>query len=166
MGRDYSLEDVKRKVKICIIILFENDRFLFEVECHERTISHKLAEYLQIVFPEWNVDCEYNRMEFDSKRMHVIEDCSKRKKKGEESLVFPDIIIHRRNTKDNLLVIEIKKNDDSVCDAEKLKEFTDSNGDFSYKWGLFINFKSTREPELKWFKDKEQMNGKDDSTPR
>ena len=75
----------------------------------ERTITHKLAEYLQDQFPELNVDCEYNRNfelgEYARKTLYVLND---ERQAGieaglaEDDLLAistnPDIIVHRRLT--------------------------------------------------------------------
>jgi len=58
----------------------------------------------------------------------------------EAKTVFPDIIIHKRGSKeDNLLVIEVKKstNDNNNFDKVKIKAFID-NKDYKYKYGLFL----------------------------
>jgi len=94
---------IKRILNKALCELIKNDRFLFEIDANERTITHKLAEYLQKKFPEKNfkqivVDCEYNR----------YKDQGKKKNKKEES-VFPDIIIHCRNSEYNIMAIEVKK---------------------------------------------------------
>lgn len=149
MFYNYSMEEVKKGVEICLGIFFRNDSFLLQNNANERSVSHKLAEYLQKQFSDWNVDCEYNRKGLDKKILEGIRECSEQK---ETDRVLPDIIIHRRNTNDNLLVVEIKiKNDDS-CDIEKLKKFTSSEGEFRYKLGLFIKFNLTNEPSRRWFK--------------
>lgn len=68
--------------------------------------------------------------------------------------IIPDIIIHERNTdKNNLLVIEMKKEDDDNCDIKKLKGLTYQNGVFKYKLGLFIKFDPQYKPILMWFED-------------
>ena len=54
--------------------------------------------------------------------------------------VFPDIIIHKRDSRNNLIVIEAKKAasaKDRECDIDKLKMFIDS---LEYKFGFFIDF--------------------------
>ena len=46
--------------------------YLLEANVNERSLTHKLAEYLQaVVGPEWSVDCEYNRYGAGAK---VIDD--------------------------------------------------------------------------------------------
>ncbi|MFA5412647.1 MAG: hypothetical protein WC350_04860 [Candidatus Micrarchaeia archaeon] len=126
----YELQDIKEKVNRAIWLLLKNDLLLFKYEVGEWSISHKLAEYLQSEFPEWHVDCEYNR------------DMALVKKFGFTN-IRPDIIIHLRGTSENLLVIEIKtaKNPDHEGgDGERIKGMTDMAGRFRYKFGAFIFF--------------------------
>ena len=148
----YEHEEIKKKVNFAIDILFKNDSFLLEKDVNERSISHKLAEYLQILFPEWHVDCEYNRKMFNTTKMlEGIKGCSKQKKTDK---IYPDIIVHRRATNDNLLVIETKKGEkDDLCDIRKLELFTEKGGKYVYEWGLFIKFLKTEKPSLTWFKN-------------
>ena len=147
----YELDEIKKKINIAIDILFKNDSFLLEKDVNERSISHKLAEYLQILFPEWHVDCEYNKKMLSTKTLENISECSEQRKTDR---IYPDIILHQRNTDKNLLVIEIKtKNQDSICDVRKLELFTQKNGDYEYDWGLFIKFDNTEKPSLTWFKE-------------
>ena len=62
MGGRPPPEDVKRRVIAAICALYRHDRELLDVDANERSITHKLAEHLQREFPEWHVDCEYNRV--------------------------------------------------------------------------------------------------------
>jgi hypothetical protein len=148
MVYNYSVDEVKKKVRISLGILCKNDSFLLENGVNERSIAHKLAEYLQIQFPDWNVDCEYNKKGLDRKILDGINECSEQKKTDR---VYPDIIVHKRNTDDNLLVIEIKIKDEDCCDIEKLKKFTSISGEFKYKLGLFIKF--NEKESLRWFEN-------------
>ena len=149
MQSSYSNLEIKEKVITAINILLNNDYFLLEKNVHERSISHKLAEYLQILFLNWNVDCEYNKHDIHTKILtRVCHDKS-------QNFVYPDICIHKRGIKENLLVIEIKTDDSIVateCDHAKLKLFTTSPGEYEYKLGLFIKFNNMNKPELTWFK--------------
>ena len=150
--RRYEFEEIRKKVIFAIDIFFKNDSLLLEINASERTISHKLAEYLQTQFPEWHVDCEYNRKENEVKRLNAIKECSKQKKTDR---IFPDIIIHHRRINENLLVIEIKSkpNKDSGCDIKKLELLTQKDGEYSYDWGLYIQFNNTEKPNLTWYKE-------------
>lgn len=42
-------------------VLLRADGYLLANNLSERSITHKLAEHLQNLFFEWNVDCEFNR---------------------------------------------------------------------------------------------------------
>ena len=41
--------------------LLVNDRDLLSIDANERSITFRFAMYLQRHFPDWTVDCEYNR---------------------------------------------------------------------------------------------------------
>ncbi len=48
------------KIKLGLDFLIKRDDYLLENKVSERAITHKLGEYYQYIFDEWNVDCEYN----------------------------------------------------------------------------------------------------------
>lgn len=141
------VQDVKECIIEAITDLYRNDFDLFHVNANERSISHKLAEYLQQRFPYWHVDCEYNRQGQRTKHLQFpleLEPEMVSSDDTEAKTVYPDIIVHRRNTNDNLLVIEIKK---STCsseekDKQKLKAFVKSSN-FLYSYGIFLRLGST-----------------------
>lgn len=145
---EYSLKAVSRNVRISLGLLFKNDAFLLENGVHERSITHKLAEYLQTQFPEYHVDCEYNLHGIETKILPRECNGENREK------VFPDIIVHLRGTDNNLLVIEAKQFPIlDACDRQKLELFTASSGQFRYKYGLAIGFDGSSVPQLTWFID-------------
>ena len=152
---NYSIDEINRKINVAIGILFKNDAYLLVNDVHERSVSHKLAEYLQGQFPDWNVDCEYDKKGIEPKKLDGIRECSEEKK---TERVLPDIIIHQRNSDRNLLVLEIKtKNQESPCDIKKLELFTSGDGEYKYDFGLFIKFNGTNEPDLRWFPERDEM---------
>ena len=71
---------------------------LLAFRVHERTVAHRIAVYLENEFPNWHVDCEYNRQGVggDPKDAWI----------GQRR--FPDVIVHRRGLENNFLVIEAK----------------------------------------------------------
>jgi hypothetical protein len=144
---DISDEEIKKKVYVCIRQLFKNNLHLLEIGANERSIAHKLAEYLQQQFSDWHVDVEYNRHGTEIKRFS-------------KKIVYPDIIVHLRNTDSNLLVIELKcskrsynSNRSYNADIEKLYYLTDPNGKFKYKLGLFLKLINGEIKEVRWFKN-------------
>lgn len=54
-------EIVESRVEEALDIYLKEDSYLLNVNANERSITHKLAEYLQQEFPGYNVDCEYNK---------------------------------------------------------------------------------------------------------
>ena len=88
--------------------LLERDAYLLQHNLNERTITHRLALYMQQHLPDWDVDCEYNRNHDDPKTI-PIERTSVTTDDTNARTVFPDIIVHRRGTDENLLVLELKK---------------------------------------------------------
>ncbi|ABR30273.1 hypothetical protein SU69_02105 [Thermosipho melanesiensis] len=122
-------EKIKEIIRTAVKEFSDNDRDeLLRVRIYEPTISHKIAVYLDGKFGDYNVDCEYNRMGEESKR----------NSKGKT--VRPDIIVHKRGKKDNLVVIEVKhagKNSKKAkADVKKLKTYFYDTLD--YKLGVFI----------------------------
>lgn len=105
----------------CLLV---NDRFLLENDLNERTITHWLAIYLQEAFPGWNVDCEYNRNHYDPKRINIQARAS-RTDNTQGSTVFPDIIVHERNSDNNLLVIDVTKSTNPTNNNEDLEKLTE-----------------------------------------
>ena len=147
----YQEEEIKNRVNVAIGVLFKNDSFLLENNVHERSIAHKLAEYLQVQFLDWNVDCEYNLKGLNTKVLDGISQCSE---ENTSDRVFPDIVIHKRDTNNNLVVVEIKANNQgNAYDIENLKLFTSRNGDYKYILGLFIKFDRNNNPSMRWFKN-------------
>jgi len=143
-----------QKAVLCTIVkLLEFDHYLLKNDLNERTISHKLACYLSDeLSPDWHVDCEYNRNHDVVKRLKpnaenvAINDTSGK-------TVYPDIIVHKRDTDENLLVIEIKKNANREGRCEDLNKIKSFIGKLKYEYGLFIDFGTgcqARIKELAW----------------
>jgi hypothetical protein len=140
-----GLKDTKVRIQEALNILTKNDPFLLKYNVNERSITHKLAEYLQQLFPGYHVDCEYNRMlkpneskTFISKALLNLKDDKRVSIKSlNAKTVSPDIIVHSRgNNQNNLLVIEFKKgNRNSDFDKKKLKEYKRF---LHYKYAVFI----------------------------
>jgi hypothetical protein len=139
--------DVKSRLERAIKTLLDKDGPLLECDVNERSITHKLAEYLHDEFPEWDVACEYNRDEHDAKYLDLPVDKDISSQDTEGRTVFPDIIIHKRKTNCNLLVLEAKKTGGSpLKDYNKLKAFKNQ---LRYEYAVFIRFNTgTRWKEL------------------
>jgi hypothetical protein len=142
--------EVHDKVDQAIAQLIENDKYLLQIDANERAISHRLGLYLQLLFEDWHVDCEYNRDLDNPKRLKTYEsvfDANQRVwniAQTDSITVFPDIIIHKRGTHNNLLIIEIKKTTSHISsdfDYFKLKEF---KYDYHYPHALFLKLITRR----------------------
>jgi hypothetical protein len=129
-------ERVQRVIRDCLSKEVE----LLELDANERRITHKIAEHLQLVFRElgYDVDCEYNRDGYNTKKLW-LRSRSVRNDDSEGDTVFPDIIVHRRGTRNNLVVIEAKKiTNGDRSDLEKLKAFKTQLG-YKLCYRLIVN---------------------------
>src|SRR5437016_3684984 len=112
--------EVERRLEEAIGVLCGRDHLLLEYEVGERAVASKLACHLAPLFPDYDVDVEYNRHGLDPKDLDLPSEC----RGGGTHLIVPDIIIHRRgNDDDNLLVIEVKKEsnpESRICDRVKI----------------------------------------------
>jgi len=121
--------------------LFKRDRALFKVNANERSITHRLGIYLQENFPNWDVDCEYNRNGHEAKYLiDKIVGIAPNDTHGKT--VFPDIIVHKRKTQRNKLIIEVKKTNNrqpNCIDLEKLKGLAKR---LNYESALFLRLKA------------------------
>ncbi|MFZ0635268.1 MAG: hypothetical protein WA755_00225 [Candidatus Acidiferrales bacterium] len=130
---------VAAKLSSCIRLFLRNDAKLLALNVSERAITHKFAEYLANRFPSWDVDCEYDRILEQAKRLRI---------RARLARVIPDIIIHHRNTGRNLLVIEAKKDNDrrgEATDLEKLREF---RSQLCYRYAVFLRFRTGKNPGI------------------
>jgi hypothetical protein len=119
-----------------------NDESLLELRCHERSVAGRLQIYLAGVFPAHDVDIEYNRHGVDTKKVPLGPPC--RQILSKDTIVIPDLIIHKRRDNDrNLLVIEVKMDDctaDKIdCDRSKLAAI---KSEFGYAHTLLLQFPS------------------------
>lgn len=106
--------------------LLEMDHHLLDADASERSLSHRLAVHMIDRFPDYEIDCEYNRDGFDVKKL-TLAGRDVYDTELDAVTVFPDIIVHKRGSQNNnLLVIEIKKASSLVSpdyDIEKLNAF-------------------------------------------
>lgn len=123
-------------------LLAEESQLLIS-DASELSISSTLKLFLQPQLADWSVDAEYNRVGAgqDPKRV-LIE--------GEKKLRRPDIIIHHRTLKENLLAMEIKKTSNvepTSKDLATLKGFK-GDPDYRYQYAYFIRFRVGPNPGI------------------
>ncbi len=132
--------DVAEHVLRSLQRLLAEDVYLFEADANERSISHRLALYLEEEFPGWNVDCEYNRNGHEPKRLQLNpEEIQSDDEQG--TTVYPDIIVHRRGQSENHLVIEIKKRNGGSCNND-LRKLRALRKELGYTFALFLRFQT------------------------
>ncbi len=139
MDRDEVFQRLTRAIQK----LIERDLELFARDVNERSITHRLAMHLQQEFPEMDVDCEYNRYDFETKWLEFYP-ATTETNDTEARTVFPDIIVHKRGPKGpNLLVIEAKKstNKNADLDLKKLNAYK-SNEHLRYEHAVFLVFRT------------------------
>lgn len=174
-------QTIERKLFSALTTLYKKDIHLLKENLNERSITHKLAVYLQRQFRGYDVDCEYNgnvesaasgyRKTIPDELCPRLKEYKRRSPDETKDLsVFPDIIIHKRGeNRKNLLIIEVKKALDHPLRAQdlgrefdcyKLCQYTNRqnvNTSFLYELGCFIeigtgrNRNYSRLPLLVWF---------------
>lgn len=135
-----ELKPIGRKVLNALSTFLERDEFLLQIDANERAMTHRVALYLQNEFPDMNVDCEYNRDDHEPKALYLPG--------GDPDLydtdaqtVYPDIIVHRRGTNDNLLVVEFKKTSSRVSSEKDFAKLNQFKVQLNYQYALFVEFK-------------------------
>ncbi len=138
--------NVRTKIKQTLKDFSDKDIILLKISANERAATHRIACLLQNYFPDWDVDCEYNRKEAAKKRLSG-------------DLVLPDIIVHKRGTTKNLLCIEAKKaeNSQESQDKDKMRlcNFTDPKGEYGYRFGvlMILSLKYPYKIDCQWFRN-------------
>lgn len=176
--QEYDINIIKQKFISALDVLVRNEKQLIQNDINERTLAHRLAIYLESEFPGYNVDIEYNRNVeigehepkyiwnvkegFENAYKRAIQAHADIKEFIEQITTYPDIIVHERGTNShNLLVIEIKKNNNKTdweIDKTKLIAFTKLDEGYKYKLGihlvLYINRK-WKNPSYEYYHDGE-----------
>lgn len=137
--------EIQSKLILAVEDFLTKDQHLLEARVHERTSGARLGMYLQNRFPIYDVDCEYDKNDHDPKVVGLPD------KKNilalettKDRSVYPDIIVHKRGTNQNLMVFEIKKDsnpEDEAWDKLKLKKYKKCLG---YKISVYIRFEVGR----------------------
>ncbi len=137
---------IRSIIRKSLMELYSKDALLMDsaYDINERTVTHRLAIYLESYFQQYGfvVDVEYNRMRGDCSSDAIGNLMGKRLNWEENeqgsSYVYPDIIVHKRDTNENLLLIEVKmswKNGKRSNDLLKINEYINEIG---YRYGVYI----------------------------
>ena len=143
-------QEIILKISSAITKFLAKDSFLLTVDINERALTHKFAEYLQgemdTFGSDWNVDCEYNRDYSEIKKINpqltkIYQNEELSFFDTEAVSIYPDIIIHKRKSNTNLLVIEAKKTPTSknLIDRDKEKLLLIKK-EYKYTYAVLLTF--------------------------
>ena len=137
---------VENRIKNALKRLYHFDEAIIMNNSHERSITHRLALHIGTVFYEWDVDVEYNRNLGESKTIYrtinqLLRNANASDIASGRKAVYPDIIVHKRDTPNNHLIIEVKKASSRErlddFDRFKLKAYL-LDDSLKYKYAAFI----------------------------
>jgi hypothetical protein len=118
---------------------YARETHLLEKDLGERTLTHRLAVYLEKQFAGWEVDCDYNRLGERTLRLPRGSIVSTDDHIGKS--VYPDIVVHQREIPNNLLAVEVRKSSNHQPpehDRHKLRGLTDPHLWFAYRIGVLL----------------------------
>jgi hypothetical protein len=127
------------KVVTALKEFYAREAFLFEHDLGERTLTHCLAVHLEKQFPDWNVDCGYDRL--GARTMQLPHGSIVSTDDHLDKSIYPDIVVHQREVPNNLLAIEVRKasnHQPEEHDRQKLRALTDPHLWFAYATGVLL----------------------------
>jgi hypothetical protein len=133
------------KVVLALGDFYARETHLLEKDLGERTLTHRLAVALERQFPEWNVDCDYNRLGERVWRLPKASIVSTDDELGKS--IYPDVVVHQRSIPENLLAIEVRKasnHQPPEHDRHKLRGLTDPHLWFAYRIGVLLTLGSNQ----------------------
>ena len=127
-----ELEEV---IKASLNELYTSDFGMIERDANERTLTGRLARYIEDRVEGYDVTVEYNRHGIDPKEVELPD------ADGEltSMRVMPDIIVHHLgDDSDNLLVIEAKKTSNTATDHRDIEKLTALKQNIGYRFAVFL----------------------------
>jgi len=127
------------KVVAALGEFYARETFLLGHDLGERALTHRLAVHLEKQFPSWEVDCDYDRLGARTLQLPHGTIVSTDDHLGKS--VYPDIVVHRRDTPNNLLAVEVRKasnHQPPEHDQQKLCALTDQKLWFAYWIGVLL----------------------------
>ncbi len=127
------------KVVAALQEFYARETHILEKDLGERTLTHRLAVYLEREFAGWEIDCDYDRLGERTLRLPhgTIISTDDHLAKS----VYPDIVVHQRAIPNNLLAIEVRKagnHQPPEHDQHKLRALTDPHLWFAYAIGVLV----------------------------
>jgi hypothetical protein len=127
------------KVIAALQEFYAQEGFLLDRDLGERTLTHRLAVYVERQFSGWQVDCNYDRLGERTLRLPHGSVVSTDDHLGKS--IYPDIVVHQRDIPNNLLAIEVRKDSNHQPiehDQHKLQALTDPHVWFAYATGVLV----------------------------
>jgi hypothetical protein len=128
------------KVVAALKELYVREAFLFEHDLGERALTHRLAVSLEREFPDFEVDCEFDRLGPRTLNLPHGSIVSTDDHLGKS--IYPDIVVHQRTVPKNHVAIEVRKASNHQPiehDRHKLRALTDQNIWFAYWIGVLVS---------------------------
>jgi len=147
MDRNHATKKtIKNNIRKAIQIFIEKDKkLLMQVNVHEVAISHRIAVYLEHLFPNLDIDCEYNK-HYDGSS-----------KQSDGAKIRPDIIIHHREYLNAVAIFEIKKaGPNSQLGKSDIKKLKKAQKNLRYKIGVYIGVLK-RNVYIVWISDGKEL---------
>ncbi|MDO9061774.1 MAG: hypothetical protein Q7U92_22495 [Bradyrhizobium sp.] len=127
------------KVVAALQEFYARETYLFARDLGERTLTHRLAVYLEKQFSGWETDCDYNRL--GERRLRLPHGSIVSTDDDLGKSVYPDIVVHQREIPNNLLAVEVRKasnHQPPEHDRHKLQVLTDPHLWFAYAIGIYL----------------------------
>lgn len=127
------------KVVAALKEFYAREAFLFEHDLGERTLTHRLAVHVERQFPDFEVDCDFDRLGPRTLNLPHGSIVSTDDHLGKS--IYPDIVVHQRGVPNNLIAIEVRKTSNHQPvehDRQKLRALTDPHIWFAYWIGVLL----------------------------
>jgi hypothetical protein len=127
------------KVVAALKEFYAREAYLFEHDLGERALTHRLAVQAQRQFPDFEVDCDFDRLGQRTLNLPRGSIVSTDDHLGKS--VYPDIVVHQRAVPKNHIAIEVRKASNHQPiehDRQKLSALTDQNIWFAYWIGVLV----------------------------
>src|ERR1700743_2368859 len=95
------------KVVAALKEFYAREAFLFEHDLGERALTHRFAIQVERQFPEYEVDCDFDRLGPRTLKLPHGSIVSTDDHLGKS--IYPDIVVHQRSIPNNHIAIEIRK---------------------------------------------------------
>jgi hypothetical protein len=132
------------KVVAALKEFYAHEAFLFEHDLGERALTHRLALHMERQFPDFEVDCDFDRLGPRTLNMPRGSIVSTDDHLGKS--IYPDIVVHQRSLPNNLIAIEVRKANNHQPvehDRQKLRALTDPHIWFAYWIGVLLTLEKT-----------------------